>query len=127
MFDRATRMKLRFDTTKGKISTEDLWDLPLTSRDSFNLDAIAVALSTALESKSTSFIKPVSNTNTKLNLQFDIVRHIIAVKLYDLDAAEKRTQNKARKQELLSAVQELDAKALKTRSREDLMKEINSL
>jgi hypothetical protein len=31
LFQKATRAKLRFETPKGLLSVEDLWDLPLTS------------------------------------------------------------------------------------------------
>lgn len=33
IFEQASRQKLRFETSAGKLSIEDLWDLPLTSNN----------------------------------------------------------------------------------------------
>ena len=41
MFEQATRNKLRFESTKGPLSVEQVWDAPLTSRNGFSLDDIA--------------------------------------------------------------------------------------
>lgn len=44
MFEKASRMKLRFNTQRGVLSVEDLWDLPL-----IQLDNIAIALNKKLQ------------------------------------------------------------------------------
>ena len=42
MFEKASRLKLRFSTSIGMLSAEDLWDLPLSSRNgTANLDDVA--------------------------------------------------------------------------------------
>ena len=43
LFERATRQKLRFETTSGNISVEDVWSLPLSS-GKLNLNDLAKAL-----------------------------------------------------------------------------------
>ena len=66
IFEQATRAKLRFSTPNGMVSTEDLWDLPLTSLNSkrANLDDIARTLDAELKSTaSVSFVSNVSEVN----------------------------------------------------------------
>ena len=48
MFEKASRMKLRFNTQRGVLSVEDLWDLPL-----IQLDNIAIALNKKLQESKT--------------------------------------------------------------------------
>ncbi len=43
MFEYATRHKLRFTSSKGELTVEQLWDAPLLSGDGFNLNNIAKA------------------------------------------------------------------------------------
>ena len=44
LFLQATREKFRFESSKGDLSVEQLWDLPLTSRTGFDLDTVAKAV-----------------------------------------------------------------------------------
>lgn len=37
MFEFATRSKLRFTSARGELTAEQLWDVPLRSRDDFSL------------------------------------------------------------------------------------------
>ena len=76
MFEKASRMKLRYQTNRGVISVEDLWDLSLES-----LDAIAISLNKKLkESQTESFIKTKTKDTTELELKFNIVKHNIDIK-----------------------------------------------
>jgi len=50
MFAFATKKKIRFETSKGLLSVEDLWDLPLTSDNGRpNLDDIAKGIYKAMK------------------------------------------------------------------------------
>ena len=131
MFDKATRLKLRFDTPKGELSVEDLWDLPLTSQTGkANLDDLARSLDRQIRDAGSmvSFVNPTSQTeSTKLQLQFDIVKHIIDVRIAERQEAEAKKANSERKQTLLAIIAQKESAELQGASLEDLRKMVEAL
>lgn len=128
MFDKATKQKLRFQTTKGSLSTEDLWDLPLLANDGFDLDTLARAASKKVkETSEESFVKPVTISNATDTLKLEILKHIIAVKLEEKEAKEKAAETKAKKARIREIMAKKQDAALENKSLEELEKELESL
>lgn len=126
MFAFATRKKFRFDTCKGQVTVEDLWDLPLTSTNGRpNLDDIAKELYKKMKDENEmSFVKPTSQVNKEFNIikaKFDIVKHIIDVKLAEAEAAKKAKEIKARNQRILELIAQKEDEALASKSKEELL------
>lgn len=104
IFEQASRKKLRFVTPNGKMSAEDLWELPLQARSGdSSLDdtakRIAAQIRTAEEE---SFVTKAATSPTN-ELRLKIVKHIIA---YKIAAEERATNNQLksqRRQKLLEA------------------------
>lgn len=120
----ATRRKLRFNTTKGQLSVEELWDLSLQS-----LDAIAKAVNRQLKaSEEESFIPTVSKRkDAESELSLDILKYIIGVKVEERDAEKARVEKRekaARLKELLA--QKRDAE-LTGKSAEEIEKMLQEL
>ncbi len=125
MFENASRIKLRFNTPKGLLTVEDLWDLPLISRSSVqaNLDDIARDLHNKLkDANEISFVKKATKDNEKLKLAFDIIKHVIAVRLAEDEAAATAANNRAKKQQLLALIAHKENDELAGKSLEDLKK-----
>lgn len=126
MFDKATKLKLRFQTTKGSLTTEDLWDLPLSGRAS--LDTLAKSLNKALkEDGEESFVSKPTTKNAKLSLQFDVVKHIIGVRIAEADASENSAKNKAEKDKILNIISRKQDAELEGKSVEELKESLKSL
>ena len=69
MFKQASKIKLRFATSKGYLSVEDLWDLSLPT-----LDKLAVSYDEELaKSPRKCFISDNAPKNKELELKFNIV------------------------------------------------------
>ena len=104
IFEVASRKAIRFDSSKGKLSVEDLWNLPLTHDTRANLDNMAQGIRKDLrESEEKSFVK--MNTKDKvLALKFEIIKHIIAIRVEEQIQAAQAKTNKAKKTKLLAVL-----------------------
>jgi len=119
MFEKAARAKLRFSTSRGKISVEDLWDLPLAGEVSLD----TIARSTYKEIKANedeSFIDGVSPKNESLELKMDIVKHVIKVRLEERDDSVKSLAKAQKRQKILSMIERKKDESLESMSVEDL-------
>lgn len=115
MFEKATRLKLRFPF-RGQCSTEDLWDLGVRQ-----LDEIYKALNGQLKAQQgDSLLDEKSDANETLELQINIVKHIVSVKLAEAEARENAAVRAAKKQKLLAKIEAKQDAALDDMSIEEL-------
>lgn len=127
LFEIASRKQYRFNSQVGALSVEDLWNLPLTSNRSASLDAIAKDLHSQLKEETISFVTPSISDNTVAQQKFDIVKHIIDVKVAERDAAKLLAENAAKKQKILSLIADKQDQKLSEASLEELQELANSL
>lgn len=122
MFEKATRQKLRFESVKGFMSVEDLWDLPLeSSSGKANLNDVARAVHRDLKAEDQiSFVSAQPKTDEIAQLKMDIVKHIIQVKLAEADAAKQLRDAKEKKQKIMEIMSRKQDAALESASFDDL-------
>jgi hypothetical protein len=121
IFEQAARLKLRFESSKGLLSAEDLWDLPLTSVSKANLDDIARALFKQLQgTANVSFVNKEAKADAAVQLAFDVVKHVIDTRLVENAATALAQSNKEKKQRILAIIEGKEADALGASSIEDL-------
>ena len=122
IFEYATRNKVRF-SFRGLISVEDLWDLSLG-----NLDSIYKELNKqSKQSEEESLLNIKTQEDELLNVQIDIVKHIVSVKLAEKEAREKASAKKAQKQKIMSIIAAKQDEALQNSSIDDLKKMLDEL
>lgn len=122
MFERSSRSKLRFTSSKGLLTTEDLWDLSLQS-----LDSIAKRVNKQLkESEEESFIETKSASNSEAELALGILKHIIAAKIAQKEAAKTRSENMARKARIEEVLMQKEDEDLLGKSKEELEAMLNA-
>ena len=124
IFERAARAKLRFATTRGQLSTEQLFDLTLAE-----LNSVAKEVNRQLKSEGEeSFLEEDTNPNqVVLTLRLDILKHIIATKQIARKAAETRAVRMTRKRQLEDALEARKVKALDEMSEDDLLAALEDL
>jgi len=129
MFEIATRTKLRFASTKGELSIEQLWEVPLRSKDDFNLDVIARSANKALKALTEeSFVETTrSPAQTKMELALDLIKYVIETKKDEEDTAKKRAANKIEKEKLLEILADKQAGKLSELSEKELQNRIKAL
>ena len=130
IFEQASRLKLRFDSAKGPLSAEDLWDLPLTSTNAAkpNLDDIARLLHTRLRSADNiSFVEDKPSADAGVQLAFDIVKHVIDARKVENAATALAAANKEKRQRILTIIEGKEAEALGASSIDDLRAMLASL
>ena len=128
-FEYATRNKIRFPSVKGELTVEQLWDVPLRSRDDFNLNAVAKAASKALKDiAEESFVETAKTPeHDRRETALEVVKHVIDTKLDEELAAKKRADNKIEKEKLLGILAEKQAGKLSELSEKELQRRIAAL
>lgn len=116
MYKKASRLQLRFNTTKGLLSVEQLWHLPLSQ-----LDSLAVSLETEYKkSGKKSFLVAKSEKDKELKLMFDIVLDVLTTKMEETAAAKEVADTKAHNQKILELIKRKQDSELEGKSIEEL-------
>jgi hypothetical protein len=118
-FKQATRERLRFDTSKGLLSTEQLWDLNLTS-----LATVVRSLKKQLKKDNDdelSFLDegsaPVDKTN---ELKFNVVKEVYIAKKEEMEAIRNEATKRENNQKILQLIAEKQEGDLRGKSIEEL-------
>ena len=119
----ASRQKFKFNSTKGLLSVEDLWDLPMQSQTGkASLDEIARELHNKLkEDTEISFVTPKSS-DTTVQQKFDIVKFIIDTRIAEREAAVNERARADRRAKLMEVIERKENDNLNNMNIEDLKK-----
>jgi hypothetical protein len=129
IFVTASRKKFRFASERGELTTENLWDLPLTSKNGFNLNSVAIAVHTELKGLSEeSFVEVSTNPRRKdLEDMLEVVKYVIAVKQNEAKASIERVAKQELKRKLQGAIEAKEGEALSGASLDDLKAQLAAL
>jgi hypothetical protein len=130
MFQKASRLKLRFDSPKGLLTVEDLWDLPLTSEISAkpNINAIAQGIIRQLKAtQEESFVAKKASGDSILQLQLDILTVVRDVKLVEAETAAQAKKLADQKQLIGSLIEQKRNEKLAQTPLEELEKQFAAM
>lgn len=128
-FKKAAKLKLRFPSIKGHLSVEQLFDLPLTSKNGFDLDSVAKQINAGLRLASEdSFVSTKPNLEKDLNqLCLDIVKEVIADKIAENEEKSQALAKRQQKEKMLEILQGKKDAALANLSEAELEERIRAL
>jgi hypothetical protein len=129
LFEQATRMKLRWATSKGQLSVEQLWDLPMTSsRGSLSIEEIGKAAVKAVrDSEATDGFSVGPSVSTADTLRLKILEHIRDRKAEAAAGVAKRRNNAEKKKKLLELLEKKQDNTLLGLSEKELLAQIEAL
>ncbi|GIJ09746.1 hypothetical protein ACFFMR_02870 [Micromonospora andamanensis] len=129
IFEKATREKFRYPSTKGLLTTEQLWELPLTAKSGFSLDDVAKAVNAELKAVDTeSFVATETNpAKATLETKLEVVKHVIAIRIAEDQAAKAAAAKKLEKEKLLAVLGRKQDAVLENLTEAELLARINNL
>ena len=120
-------MQLRWNTNKGALTSEDLWQLSLN-----DLDTMAQGVNEDLRKEGKeSFLPPTTNKPAKPathnDLRLDILKHIIGVKFQEQTERQSRAQTLAKIARLKELAANKEDEQFAAKSLDEINKEIAEL
>jgi len=122
MFEVAARTKMRFPF-RGVVSVEDLWDLSTTG-----LDSVFKTLNSQVKQvKEESLLNTKTKEDEVLDLQIEIVKYIVKVKLAEEALRTQAKIKKEQKQKLMAILETKQEESLQNKSVEEIQAMLNEL
>ncbi len=122
LFEMATRSKVRFPSTKGELSVEDLWDL--SDKD---LDVVYKNLKDQEVKSSEESLLDDANVDPKLTAAIGIVKYIFTTKRNERLAEKERINKKLTQRKYIDALSKKQDEAIEKMSEAELRAMIDSL
>lgn len=124
IFEQSSRLKLRFQTNKGLLATEDLWDLSLPI-----LDTLAKAVNKEVQADQEQSFIPTATTkvNKVYQLQLDVLKHIILVKVEEDNKKKERAARKAEREHLNELLANKQMEALQSLTPDQIRERLKAL
>lgn len=129
LFEKVSRKKLRFPTERGDLTTEQLWDLPLTSEGRLSLNGIGMGFQAAIrEMGQDSLIDVGTDPNiTEARLRLAVIKHVISVKQAENAATIERANKKQEREKLLELLARKQDNALEDMSVAQIQERLDSI
>lgn len=118
MYKQASRLKLRFVTTRGLLQVEQLWDLSLT-----DLSTLVKGVKKILKKNDDdelSFLEETKTVDVENQLRFDILKDVYLTKKKENEEARDAAQVKEHNQKILELISQKQDEHLKSLSVDEL-------
>jgi hypothetical protein len=125
IFMQAAKKKLRFNSQRGILSVEDLWDIHLEE-----LNALVIELKEAAsKADAPSYLEDLTEKNGEVEtkLRFQVAEAVIIARVEEVQAREKASESKLKRDKLLAIIASKEAQKLEENDIESLKEMAESL
>lgn len=122
MYKQAAQLKLRFETPKGMLSVEQLFDLTMTDLSTSIKKVNALLKKEKATDDELAFLEGIDTTETQNALRFKILKDVYLSKKEARDAAALDYEKKQRNQRIAELIAKKKDEALESKSIEELEK-----
>lgn len=129
LFEKAVRTKLRFESSRGLLTVEDVYDLPLSGTRGPSLDELAKGVNRLLkQEEEESFVVVTEKKSTEvLRLKLDVLKHVIGVKKGEAEAVRAASERREKKERILEILARKKDAELEGKSSDELEKMVAEL
>lgn len=124
MFEKASKLKLRFPSKVGMLPLEDLWDLPLMSKTKASLNDVAQRVSKELKQEDNENFVDEEIVNSTDTLKLDLVKHVIKVRIEANKTRNEASAKNERKEVIRGIIAQKQNQELLDTPLEDLLKQL---
>lgn len=118
MYKQASKLKLRFNTPRGPLGMEQLWDLTQTDLAA-SIKAVKKTLKDSNDDE-LSFLEENKSVDVEAQLRYDILKDVFLTKKKENEDARNAADDKAKKQRIMELISEKKDESLKGKSIEEL-------
>ncbi|ALY07175.1 hypothetical protein VmeM32_00189 [Vibrio phage vB_VmeM-32] len=127
-FVEAVKHGLTFATSRGQRTISEMWTLPLTGNNGYNLDVISRELLSELrKTQEESLVVETTKANRELQVKLEILKFIIDDKKAEKAAKRLEIEKAEKRRELQEAIVETKKKMYKEKTLEELQAELAAL
>lgn len=118
----AARKQYRFPTNRGDITFEQLWQLPLTVTNGFDLNTTAVEINRTLKALTEESFVNTKPTPGKADLEnkLELVKLVIATKQEEQAEARRKAEKAAKREKLVQLLADKEDESLKNLSADEI-------
>lgn len=120
---------MRFPSSRGSVTTEDLFSMPLTAQNGFSLDTTAKSINALLKALGEeSFVDQGDAAQRNgLTETLDVVKLVIDFRQEQNAIALAKREKRARRAKLLEALENSENAELASMSKENILKQLEEL
>lgn len=120
MFKEASKLKLRFSTSKGSLSVEQLWELTQTELATC-IKNVKKSLKKGDTEDDLSFLDSATTVDTTEQLRFDILKEVYLTKKSESEAIRNAKEIKEHNQKIMELISSKKESELQNKSVDELM------